>query len=130
MYIQFEVEVESWVTSEADSEDIWDRDSTDGSVSVVGASLVSDNKYDTLPAPEGVNVGDTLYLIWAQYGTGDSFGSDGGKYELLEVCRTKEAAEERKKYYINVTDYSVPWNGYFEWLQSLNIEEFILEEPR
>lgn len=126
MYIHFDVETESWVTSEPDSDDKWDRSSTDGSVSVRSAELSTINSFDSLPAPEGVSIGDTIYLLWAQYGTGDSFGSDGGNYELLEICRTKEKAQERFSYYENVTDYSVPWNGYFEWLQHLNVDEFTL----
>ena len=125
-FVEFDVEQESWITRERDPDDMWDRDSTDGSVNVRDAKLVNEQTWDSLPVPDSVTHGDTIYLVWAMYGTGDSFGSDGGNYELLEVCTTKEAADERKLHYETVKDFSVPWNGYFEWLQFLDIEEFVL----
>jgi len=126
MFIEFEVNQTSWVTHAADPEDRWDRDSTDGDVSIHSAKLVSEQSYDSLPAPDDVDTGSTIYLVWAKYGTGDSFGSDGGKYELLEMCLSQEEADKRAKYYENVRDYSVPWHGYFEWLDGVYIERFTL----
>lgn len=126
MFIKFEVEQEEWVTREANPNDEWDRGCTDGSATILSATLVDKDSYNTLVAPDGVQKGDTIYLVWALYGTGDSFGSYGGKYELLEVCSSREEAEDRRTHFENVTDYSVPWNGYFEWLESLNIEELTL----
>lgn len=124
MFIKFEVDDYRWVTHEADTEDKWDRGSTDADVSICSATVVPKDGYDTLAAPEGIKEGDMIFLVWARYGTGDSFGSDGGQYELLEVCKSAEDAQDRKQHYLSVKDFSVPWSGYFEWLQEINIEEF------
>jgi hypothetical protein len=125
-FVKFNVSVYTEVTCEADPEDEWSRASTSGSVTVNGATLVEKDGYDCLGVAADLKPGDTIWLVWAQYETGDSFGRDGGQYELLEVQPTYERAIERQKHYASVSDYSVPWNGYFESLDGIYVEEFVL----
>lgn len=125
-YIKFDVVENRWSTGGYDPEDSWSRDSTDGTVSILSAVKVKDYEYDTLCTENSIEVGDVVYLVWAQYSTGDSFGQDGGQYELLEICMSREAATERKKYYEGVTDFSVPWSGYFENLDFVEVQSFIV----
>ena len=54
-------------------------------------------------------------------------GSDGGKYELCYVTKDGALAYVEKTRLEGVTDYSVPWNGYFEHLDGLFVESFIVE---
>lgn len=123
-YLKFDVEVNNWVTHEADPEDRWDRDSTDGSVEVLRCHLSREDCYNALPAAFEVKVGDTAWLVWAQYSTGDSFGRDGGQYELCGVFGSEAAAKAEEERLQKVNDYSVPWNGYFENLDFIKVQSF------
>jgi hypothetical protein len=125
-YVKFDIEQDNWVTSEAYADDEWSRDSHDGRTTITGATRVEKDGYDTVGFIGDLPPSTRIFLIWAQYGTGNSFGRDGGQYELLEVCVTEEFAYDRKKHYEAVTDYSVPWNGYFEWLEGVHIETFVI----
>lgn len=120
-YIKFDVQVETYNIGGYDPEDSWSRDSTEGSCYVTGATIVEKDGYDTLGVEEDISRGDTIYLVWAEYTTGDSFGSDGGNYELLEVFIDKQMAWDRVSYWENISDYSVPWNGYFEYLDGVRV---------
>ena len=124
--IKFDVRVSTHSVGGLDPDDVWSRDSTEGSVEIVGARLEAKDGYDCLFTDKEVAPGATVWLVWAEYTTGDSFGSDGGNYELLEICHSAEDAESRKTHFAGVTDYSVPWNGYFENLDSLNVSELVL----
>jgi hypothetical protein len=125
-YIKFDVTENRYNTSERDPHDEWSRASTDANVAVNSATKVDEDGFNTLGIDD-VAIGDTIFLLWATYYTGDSFGSDGGNYELLEVCKTEDEAHERELFYRCVTDYSVPWNGYFNGLESTHIDSFTLQ---
>lgn len=136
-YIKFEVDQRSWNVGGSDPDDEWSRDSYDGEVSVVGAKLVKEDSYDILGSEHEFAVGDVCYLVWAQYSTGDTFGRDGGQYELLEVYPSYEVAKEREKVYENLSDRRsenvgqaigyVPWLGYFESLDFVRVEELVIQ---
>lgn len=136
VYLKFEVDQHSWNIGGHDPDDEWSRDSYDGSVSVTGVQLSKVDGYDTLGSEYNYGVGDVCYLVWAQYSTGDTFGRNGGQYELLEVLPTREEAEDRKKFYENLTDLesenvgqaigSVPWLGYFESLDFVEVKALVV----
>jgi hypothetical protein len=126
-YLKFDVEVNTWVTRESDPDDQWDNDSTDGTVTVSACHLVERDEYKALPCSFPAKPGDTIYLVWAQYSTGDSFGSYGAQYELCAVFNNPDEAEKEKDRLENTSDYSVPWTGYFESLDSLNVESFVVQ---
>jgi hypothetical protein len=87
-----------------------------------------------------VNVGDTVYIVWVEYGTGDSFGSDGGNVEYIAGFVDKAKAEECEAMIRKVEVYSYtltledgsshdmhsPWIGYFECLEAVHINETIV----
>lgn len=135
-YIKFNVDVRTWNVGGEDPDDEWSRDSYDGEASVHGAKLVKEDGYDTLGTEHDFKVGDVCYLVWAQYSTGDTFGRDGGQYELLEVFPNREEAEARKKIYEGLTDNRsedvgqaigyVPWLGYFESLDFVAVEGLVV----
>lgn len=120
-YVNFDVNVYTWVSEEADPYSCFSRDSTSGSVSINGAKIVKEDGYDVLGIDDNLHEGDTIHLVYATYSTGDSFGRDGGKYELLEICLTREEAESRRVYYDTSNDPSLPWNGHFESLEYVNV---------
>lgn len=125
-HIAFDIQQDIESLGGFDPDDSWSRDSTDGTVTVHGARRVDKDRYGTLSVAGDIAAGTPVFLVWAQYSTGDSFGSDGGQYELLEVLTDKTAAEARAAFYRSVTDYSVPWNGYFENLDFVRVDDFIL----
>jgi hypothetical protein len=169
-------------TSTPDPEDEWDRANTHTDHSVEGIKVVDDNSFDVIgafeidPANPGV-----VYLVYAIYSTGDSFGHDSGYgIEFISVFKTQDKAdkcaeqieanaelyklndmyylshqekEKRIKKVVEKLDgqvefdpngkinenqlynafymdekggkvtISVPWNGYFESLDSVNVVE-------
>lgn len=133
-YIKFEVCQNTWSTGGRDPEDSWSRDSSDGEVSIKSAIKVPEDGYEVLAVEQDVAIGTVVYLVWAQYTTGDSFGSDGGQYELLEVHLNRDDAEKRRTYFENVTHDGtygstgawLPWFGYFEHLDGVYVSAQVL----
>lgn len=142
-------ETETWQTEAADPDDEWSRDSSDGRVTNVWASILADwdeaQSYywssDSLAKEIGdVKDGDTIYAVVADYSTGDTFGRDGGQAQVLEVFTDHEEAKKfatiasegqgspwSKEYEYTFEyegkEYRRAWAGYFEWLNSLDIWE-------
>lgn len=93
-----------------------------------------------------VGVGDKVYIVWVEYTTGDSFGSDSGNIEMIgafvDVDRANKCAQSCKDFgeddsagYMDLDRYSlkveldngqtysvhVPWTGYFEHLDQVHV---------
>lgn len=127
VYLDFTVNVHSWSIGGEIEGDRWSRDSTEATVSIEDVCFLRDEDgYQRLGTKQHIVAGDRVYLVYAVYTTGDSFGSDGGNVELLSVFKDRAEAEESKEHYSKVRDYSVPWNGYFESLDELEIEECVV----
>jgi hypothetical protein len=127
---------------EGDSEDAYDRADTwtDHTLESVHASEVErymDNEFISFP----LVAGETVYVLHAQWSTGDSFGNDEGSgYEIVGVYKTLAEAEMDKatleaadnNSYKPVTllhdiPYHIPWHGYFESLDWLEINAFMVQ---
>ena len=118
-FIQIEVEKQTWETSTPDPEDEWDRASTDGSVQIVGAKLSENQSYNAIPVNDDFKKGDHIYLVWAQYSTGDSFGTDGGQYEICSIFKNSyEAIKEKER---------LAWTGCFESLNFVKVDFLLLQ---
>lgn len=126
-YVKIDVDTNWWWVREPSGDD-WDNGTKDGDVSIERATIVSEDNYDVVGIDADLKEGDIVYLVWARYGTGDSFGSYGGNYVLLDLLTDEALAYAKRDYYETVNDYSVPWTGYFEWLQDLHVETLILEK--
>lgn len=127
---------EERITRARDPDDKWDNDCTEADISVHGIKVVDEENYRHMAVPFKVVSGQTYYLLWADYNTGDSFGSYGNQVEFVDLFQTYEAAEiakqellSSKKYSTKYTrddgtriDFYIPWEGYFESLNELNIE--------
>lgn len=137
----------SWTTREADPEDPWDNGDDDGSYDVIGVHLTGGYR-DAIDSHEDVAVGDTVWVVWVQYGSGSTFGTDGGYGSI--VCATKNA--ELAQAAAMWADGTIiggygrkaaaspwpealgdrqctyePWNGYFEWGQTVKIAPFVVQ---
>jgi len=125
-YIKFNVSVARENIGGEYEDDSWSRDSYIGSCSILSAKIVKDDGYDTLAVAEDLKAGAIIFLVWAEYTTGDSFGSDGGNYELLQVFTDADSAVASRMFYENDTRSYHPWQGYFESLDGIFVETMIL----
>ncbi len=135
-------------TSEPDTDDSWDRANTHTSHNIVGfrAAPESDGKYYDIEIPYAPLFEERYYLLYAVYSTGDSFGHDeGSSIEYIGFYKPSQLGiaqeNERKlndftrdrnhgKYSVKlkspegkIYDQSVPWVGYFESLDHMDIIE-------
>jgi hypothetical protein len=130
-----------------DPDDEWTRDSTAQYVSLVGWSEDKPDyhryDYELVAVEFEPKRQDTLYALCISYDTGDSFGCDEGKHEVVHLFRNKGVAEDNLKalgdLYSKGGDLSggefvlkldngeelktyVPYMGYFEYLNDVYVE--------
>lgn len=127
MIIEFDVQVQMVNHGGKDPSDRWSADSFSGTVHVNGARITTEDNFDCLHH-EDAAVGQTVYLVLAVYTTGDSFHSCGGQYELCSVWKDATNAYDDLCRLEKSTDSSLPWVGYFEHLDSLQVITLILEK--
>lgn len=133
MKIEIRYDCYQYVTREAS--DPYDRDSTAADIFINGIRIASD-RYSDIDVPFDVVPGETYYLVWADYERGDSSGYDDNCVEFIDLFKSKELAEQCAAIARAVEGYnytfkrengqdctqSVPWNGYFESLNAINVE--------
>lgn len=146
LYIDYESY--TTVTNRADPDDEWGADDTSTDHYVNGLSLTRKNSHEYCYYPGEVNKGDTLYLIYAIWSTGDSFHHDTrGCIDFVAVYKDKATAnlvahvlenhkhEDDRHGKYNWTanimldngeefKYHVGWLGYFENLDEIYVEEY------
>ena len=109
----------------------------DKDVSVRGLLLCKKDSYWDVIADWDVKLGEDVWLVYVQYGSGDSFGHSRGNVEYVGVWKTAEKAykvaeqirkndnnkEDGLKYETEsgkVIDESfTSWNGYFEHIEDI-----------
>ena len=132
----------SWVTRERNPDDEWDRDNTASEHTLQSIMIAGQPGYSTLAYPGKVLPGEKVYLVYAVYSTGDSFGHDEDRcVELVSVHKNIDVARANLELIKNShsNDYthqlvlsqdngqtwkiSPPWCGYFETLYGAEIIE-------
>lgn len=115
---------------------------------VKGISISSRGRWSNLAYDEEkINVGfeaeagTPLYILWMTYGSGDSFGHGDGYGEILWVFKNADVARQAlevfradsEQYSIIVKDDAGnnitlhnPGSGYFESVNSLQVDTFLL----
>lgn len=150
-FVQISTEVETWVERERDPEDEWDAGDTDGRVSNVTAwvsdAVEESERYhnDSIIRELPVEAGDKIYAVVADYSTGSTFGREGGHAQVLDAfvsmddalalqaaaLETRSTDSWRQDYDYELTfnghKYSRAWAGYFEYLNSLDVWELIVQ---
>ena len=127
------------VTREGDPEDRWDRDSTTQSHYIRGFEVVKENSYGDFKVPFEIDPEKEYYLLAVYYDTGDSFGNDGNRIDMIDLYDDIELAMESKRRILDENKdengYSVAilnplgveyrisasWKGYFESLNDVEI---------
>ena len=136
-----------YTTQEADTNDEWDRGNTASSHTLEYVSLATESAYSTVTYPGEVKVGEKIYLVYAVYSTGDSFGHDEDAcIELISVHKNLDVARfnyQKVKDSVNknydfkleisqdngqVVPVSTPWNGYFESLSYVKVAGFTVHQ--
>ncbi len=121
-----------------DSDNTWDRLNEYYSHEIHGFNIVNERQsrdfcINYKPVPH-----KPYYLLYAVYSTGDSFHREEGLHEYLDLYENREDAEkakkeifdQRKSSSITYTSscgkeltFGSPWYGYFDFLDSTEIEE-------
>lgn len=130
-------------TRERYPDDEWDNGDTDATIEVVSLHLSPqpypfDNVTYPKPAygvkPERADgavdplvVGDVVWLLYCVYGTGSTFGRQGGNFAAMMVTRDKWKALAWTSDPNSFTNGGAPWIGYFEWLDYVGASEMIIE---
>ena len=101
---------------------------------------ITDSKYGS-PIDFNVEVGDTVYYVYVDYNTGDSFGHASNCHCEIGIYKTVEEANKVAKIIINDAekDNHEPldigaerpistweWKGYFETFNSCNVEPLVV----
>lgn len=130
------------IVKEANQDDEWDRDDTQRTHYVDQVSL-DPVGYEYCYIPGSIKKGDTVYLVYAVWSTGDSFHRAEGEYiDFISAHRTYDAASRNE----NILDtdraegegstfklflddgtefsYCASWFGYFESLDYVTVREF------
>jgi hypothetical protein len=115
------------MSREPTSGDEWDIGDTWTSWDFGPLSIKNHSGYDEfIDLDWEPDTGDQVYLVIAVWSTGCSFGHQAGEYsEVFGGFKTWEEANQKLKD-VKVQPYR-PWEGYFESLDSIEVESFTLQ---
>jgi hypothetical protein len=136
---------------EPDTKDKWDRGDTRTEHSV--ESLVIGEDHHNLTIDGDVNLGDELWVVYAIWSTGDSFGTDFcQEIEFITAHRHESVAEHNASVLRNLGSwahdpvsradgmlalddgtmmkYHAPWAGYFDHLDNVVCEKFTVGKAK
>lgn len=149
MKVRVEVQTTSYITQDADPDDSWDRPNTAQDIVGWRAVKVEDNaktNEDYYGERESLTVevdddSDEVFVVYAVYSTGDTFGNDSGQVQIADAFDDEATAwelyDEFKKFdstgygrndvvpfdfHFKDKQYYIPWAGYFEHLERLGVE--------
>lgn len=132
-------------TRERDETDSWDRGDSAASIYMGNAIFTSDDSYKDgqwIEVPISFVPGRKYFLLWADYNTGDSFGTSHNQIEIIDIFRYRREADRWRLHLLrdssrhsetyrradgSPSSLYKPWSGYFESLNDLNIEEVTFE---
>ena len=133
----------TWNTRERNPNDEWDRADTASEHTLHSIAIASKSSYSTVTYPGIIQPGDKVYLLYAVYSTGDSFGHDDARcLELISVHKDLDVARwnHQKVEASQNDDYMTqlvlsqdngqtwkmnpPWCGYFERLSYARVAGF------
>ena len=107
--------------------------------------LLSEDMPGTETITADCKVGDDVYVLWAIWSTGDSFGfAEGGQSEVIGVFKNEKLANDNKRLLNDAThgivkivtddgskfEYYIPWGGYFENLDEIKVEKRTIKKEK
>lgn len=128
------VDIREYYTREPE-EDEWDNGETAADISIQGVEFAE--RYFDLALPTEYDASKPLFLLWANFDTGNSFGRQRNKFEAVDIFQNRARAEAAQRTLTDTEEgnasyvrddgstiqYSCPWHGYFESLNYLELEE-------
>lgn len=134
VYVIYEEQLSGGAVCEGDEDSRWPNyedaniDMTVRSVLVSNPNVLYLDSVEVKDADK-VEVGQTVYLVTVRYSTGDTFGNTNGAFHFEGVYVSKEKANEVSNQ-IMTDKYKghCPWKGYFEQLQNVDVESYVLED--
>lgn len=114
-------------------EDRWDQGDTRAINSIYG--IMDGDGYSDFTVDFPIDDATTYYLLYAQYGTGGSFGYDNDQLEFIDLFRNARKARSAKRSLMMATGNSgsyirdngkkitvhLPWRGYCEHLDYIEV---------
>lgn len=129
----------TYTTRERSSDDDWDRGDTSTDHTVNGVVIGED--HHGISVSGEIKSGDTVWLVYAVWSDGDSFGNEqNARIEFFTAHRYENQATANARilcdaegfgadiFLDNGTQFktSIPWNGYFESLSYVRAEPFVV----
>jgi len=131
----------TYTTRESNPDNEWDRDDTSQSHNIKGFEVVdSDSNWYDFDVPFKIDPEKEYYLVAVYYDTGNSFGRDGNRIDMIDLYDNVEYAMETKKrieendksekssYSVTILNplgkeyqISTSWVGYFQSLNDVEI---------
>lgn len=120
-----------------DDDSCWIRADTYEDHHITGITVCGKDEYADIEVAFPIDDNKTYYLVYAIYDTGDSFGRDYGKLEVVGLFQNKDKAEAVKNVCKDSEefsslilkteddveyDYYPPWYGFFEHLQGVYVQ--------
>lgn len=118
----------------------WKRE-REFSIHGVGFKPSLQTRNETISIAPAVVAGDTVWVLWVEYSTGDSFGSDSGRGEVMWVFVDEDVANNAADQCRIAADstsltfqdedgevihLSNPAHGYFERLTDVHVVECVV----
>lgn len=143
-YVQLLAHSYRSTSREPNPDDNWDRGDSSTEWDVTGLKLGNKDHHRALPVDDDIEIGQTLYAVYAIYSTGDPFGYDEGAcLELVSLHKIEEIAlrnvkaiekgcKESGSLMIELDNGEkvpryCPWDGYFEVLDSVEVRGFVVQ---
>ncbi len=140
----YNVEIYSYCTNSESSDEEWGSWSSDHTNIFKSAKPVKKTDLVDVNSSLDIKSGETAYIVWVEYSTGDSFGcANRGSIEVVGIFQDQDSAQQFKKYLEKSKDKAeldlttddgqsfhcnwAPWAGYFEYLDEVYIEETTLK---
>jgi len=131
-YAHVDFKASTYATNEADPDDAWSRESTSTDWEMPDDyTVLSADRYGAIPLTFMPEEGKDYFMVYYIWSTGDSFGNDeSSNCEIHGIYKTEEEAKAEEKKLGEVTDHSVPWNGEFESLVTLETKRITFKQVK
>lgn len=140
----------SYWARKPDPDDRWDNGRKSRENDITGMTITDNGEFYDVLADFVVEENKSYYLMYAEYSTGDSFGSESGIITYIGLFKNLSEAEHNKgileKHYLDYQNddstsyvvnlklssglilpfYAGDWLGYFNSLQDIHIQEMRL----
>lgn len=129
-------DIREYYTREPNDDDQWDNGETAADISIQGVEFAE--RYFDVALPREYDASKPLFMLWANFDTGNSFGRQRNKFEAVDIFQNRARAEAAQRTLTDTEEgqsasyvrddgttiqYSCPWHGYFECLNYLEVEE-------